>query len=1016
MPICIFRVQPNSLLSLWYTVGCTLLHSWLLYLGFVRYRLYMDMQWPTGGFPRIWLTTYISLLGTCIPLLALFLAFGLLKSGNLAGDNEQLGARPKRTIELVKGGMGKTAVRLRNTNAHRLCHCLRSAWLHCPPAAQGLHVLLALLQLFAQQTMLAQLYRWGFINSGDFLSTELDWIFQRARQLATNLPMGETRLQSFRISTEELAASPVAPNILPILMHTRLFGIPLEFVNLLIALIAFSSAYPAVFWRVSKPFALLFSAFMGVHSLCLTWTYLGFSVLFRVQETNFYGGRPVGMGQHLWALRSLTLYHPLAIVAAFWLTVALMHIAPIALYSFGYGKFAATQNRLFRLRRFSVPPSSSEVGGCQMRSVGMNGWSYDREIICDGYTPHVVAILLLLTIAAVKAPAFYAIGLIYQKEERPFLLWCLVADLVYLFSWILLWLLYTVKCRWDFLVHYDAHELIALQDAHKTADGHTLRGRGPGELKGALLLVHGSDMFITDDPVAKPAIMRQVLRSCLPLEDLPTWLRAVPLQNSMPNTQSPQRRFMRADNNPLGMPDGGGCLPEAFRTPDLGLHHRQLQQQISADSESPMEVPLAAPPYQRMASLPPMLPAAGHQQQQQPGTSFGTLQRSQPHQNVVTLGGNDYTAFVRSNGQPYQQHQQQQQQAMFVQHHHQQQIQQPMVNIGTLSRSYNAGGQQHAPPPQVLTATTTTAAPQHYGHIMPSAMLHQPGMESYATINRRCSKSSVSSSATGFGSSAAPLMPSPQLLRPRRSASVATREQQNAAVQRHNHQQHQQQQQNGNDVYGQQHNIYGQFNGAGTGTMQRNGGGQQQKFQHFLNGAEPPPPPKPKLLTPMLQRHRPPLATSTFAGSSWQTTPTERNNAAAAAAVVAENSAGTSMNGGGTTPSSSVTIGGDSRVASAASNASSTVHATFGDIGTLNGGVAFGHGADAQGAVPTTTDCATLTRDSQKGQAVADEWRGRNGRDPSLEGGSGTASMAAAGGQMTVPKGGGAERFATSVV
>uniref|UniRef100_A0A183CI50 Pumilio n=1 Tax=Globodera pallida TaxID=36090 RepID=A0A183CI50_GLOPA len=130
------------------------------------------------------------------------------------------------------------------------------------------------------------------------------------------------------------------------------------------------------------------------------------------------------------------------------------------------------------------------------------------------------------------------------------------------------------------------------------------------------------------------------------------------------------------------------------------------------------EVPLAAPPYQRMASLPPMLPAAGqqqHQQQQQPGTSFGTLQRSQPHQNVVTLGGNDYTAFVRSNGQPYQQHQQQQQQqqAMLVQHHHQQQFQQPMVSIGTLSRSYNAGGQQHAPPPQVLTATTTTATPQH---------------------------------------------------------------------------------------------------------------------------------------------------------------------------------------------------------------------------------------------------------------------------------------------------------------
>lgn len=39
-----------------------------------------------------------------------------------------------------------------------------------------------------------------------------------------------------------------------VLMNFRLFGIPLEFVNLITALVAYACAYPAVFWRVSKPF------------------------------------------------------------------------------------------------------------------------------------------------------------------------------------------------------------------------------------------------------------------------------------------------------------------------------------------------------------------------------------------------------------------------------------------------------------------------------------------------------------------------------------------------------------------------------------------------------------------------------------------------------------------------------------------------------------------------------------------------------------------------------------------
>lgn len=80
-------------------------------------------------------------------------------------------------------------------------------------------------------------------------------------------------------------------------MHARLFGIPLEFINLLIALFAYACAYPSVFWRVNKPFSLLFSFYLLIHIVTVIWSYLGFSVLYRIQETNYANARPIGLGK-----------------------------------------------------------------------------------------------------------------------------------------------------------------------------------------------------------------------------------------------------------------------------------------------------------------------------------------------------------------------------------------------------------------------------------------------------------------------------------------------------------------------------------------------------------------------------------------------------------------------------------------------------------------------------------------------------------------------------------------------
>lgn len=194
-------------------------------------------------------------------------------------------------------------------------------------------------QLVAQQIMIAQLYRYGFINSGDFLNTELDFIYKRARQLAINLPMGDSRLQGFQITTDVLTGSPIAPNLLPILMHARLFGVPLEFVNLVIALIAYSCVYPAVFWKLNKCFSIIFTLQLIAHSVDVVFSYLSFSILYRMQETNFSNIRPVGLSQYLAATSQLLVFHPLVVLGTFVGNIFFMHLAPIIMYAYGYSKF-----------------------------------------------------------------------------------------------------------------------------------------------------------------------------------------------------------------------------------------------------------------------------------------------------------------------------------------------------------------------------------------------------------------------------------------------------------------------------------------------------------------------------------------------------------------------------------------------------------------------------------------------------------------------------------------------------
>ena len=45
---CVYRARPNHLWSIWYCLLVVLLHSYLVYVGIERYKLYADLRWPAG--------------------------------------------------------------------------------------------------------------------------------------------------------------------------------------------------------------------------------------------------------------------------------------------------------------------------------------------------------------------------------------------------------------------------------------------------------------------------------------------------------------------------------------------------------------------------------------------------------------------------------------------------------------------------------------------------------------------------------------------------------------------------------------------------------------------------------------------------------------------------------------------------------------------------------------------------------------------------------------------------------
>ncbi|KAJ1359783.1 hypothetical protein KIN20_018586 [Parelaphostrongylus tenuis] len=173
------------------------------------------------------------------------------------------------------------------------------------------------------------------------------------------------------------------------------------------------------------------------------------------------------------------------------------------------------------------------------------------------YAPHTIAIVLLVLIVIIRAPTIYALMILYQHEEKPLLLTCIVVDVVYLFTWILLWLMLTLKREWSFDIAHAVHQIYALQKG--IASGHIKGNENPSQLKNSVIVMQRDHMFVTDDQAVKQSLLRHLQRGHFEAPEEMYWSKSNGNHNS-PNTRllrhvhdvTPAQSIGRGNSSPDG--------------------------------------------------------------------------------------------------------------------------------------------------------------------------------------------------------------------------------------------------------------------------------------------------------------------------------------------------------------------------------------------------------------------------------------------------------------------------------
>lgn len=251
-------------------------------------------------------------------------------------------------------------------------------------------------------------------------SCDLDFLYDEERSSKSNL-IGQANLTVLKNSSYYVVPTPRPPPG----GWKEENSLHASFVHLSAGLFALTVKYASVFWFTNKVLAALFAIQLLSLTVESMFAFSGMSVLYKVSvNSDLYK-------EHMHVILS-----PGAVLTLFILGGIILLLSTLFLYDYGANYF----QEKFRIIDKHHHPEA-----------------YRKQTIivhcsCQGYRTHALAMLSLIFVATMKGPIVYDLVSLYRPTKDPLLLSCIIIDVCYMVSWIILWTILTLKQQWKFRI------------------------------------------------------------------------------------------------------------------------------------------------------------------------------------------------------------------------------------------------------------------------------------------------------------------------------------------------------------------------------------------------------------------------------------------------------------------------------------------------------------------------------------------------------------------------------------
>ena len=364
-----------------------------------------------------------------------------------------------------------------------------------------------------------------FYILGDIWKTEIDFLLNRFEDkklsilsfLNTITDSERNQLNLETYSLNQYLTKQSSNSVKPYEVHIEESGhLSMELINFGIALFVLAVRYPSVFWKVHKGFGFIFSIQLVLNLIQSLVTYSAFQVVFKVLVCD-----PSLVLVRFKSAPNLTAFR-LSVLFVLYIILLTLSSTPIYMYGLHkYREWRSSQNRRMHITLV-----------------------HQKQRLC-GYLAHFCAFIVLIALAICVGPMFYEFVVIYCGSLDFALLLAIMSTTSHLLLWIIVWLILTVKSKWDFNIIFDSIDCenkFNIYDKYDRKSMSCARGETP------LLVIENGKTYQIRETASKQAILgmaqntRMAHKPISPTEDEDIyWLKPkLSTPNKVLNKESPQ--------------------------------------------------------------------------------------------------------------------------------------------------------------------------------------------------------------------------------------------------------------------------------------------------------------------------------------------------------------------------------------------------------------------------------------------------------------------------------------------